>query len=122
MIADGSTRDVGERAEQTAVDYLVANDYVIVDRNWNYHNIGEIDIVATRDDTLVFVEVRYRTSTRYGLPELSISHGKWQKLRRTAKLYLAKHGAHRPKACRFDVIAIDMMSGEQSIRHYVNCL
>ncbi|MCU0330023.1 MAG: YraN family protein [Candidatus Kapabacteria bacterium] len=122
MMSEASTREVGERAEQAAVDYLVDSNYVIVERNWNYHNIGEIDIIAVKDETLVFVEVRYRTSTRYGLPELSISHGKWQKLRKTAKLYLAKHGAYRSKACRFDVIAIDMMSGEASLRHYVNCL
>jgi putative endonuclease len=116
-----TTREVGNQAEERAVEYLLGKGYTIVSRNWMYHNIGELDIVATKDDILVFVEVRFRTSTRYGLPELSISRAKWQKLRRTATLYLAKHGNYRPKVCRFDVIAIDLMSGEPIIRHYENC-
>ncbi len=66
---------------------------------------GEIDLVMSDADTLVFVEVRYRNSKRYGGAAASVDHRKIQKLIKTGLHYLQHH--RLDTACRFDVVAID---------------
>jgi putative endonuclease len=66
---------LGEAGERYATDYLIKNGYKILDRNWRIRG-GEIDIVALYKSTLVFVEVKTRTSTSYGTPEESIGYHK----------------------------------------------
>jgi putative endonuclease len=114
-----NTRDIGALAEERAADFLQRLGYVVVARNWRYKNLGEIDIIARDGDLLVFVEVRYRHSHRYGLPESTVSRAKLRKIRSTATLYMLSKGLHHAP-CRIDVIGMDMMDHEPQIRHYKN--
>ena len=123
-----STTDIGGWAEEIAAEFLVEHGWTIMERNWRYKKLGEIDIIAmdadtsaTGEATTVFVEVRHRTSTAYGSPEASIGPAKVGKLRRTATMYLTVARLHS-KPCRFDVIAIDLVGGEVVLRHYKNAL
>ena len=65
---------------------------------------GELDLVMRDGDILVFVEVKHRTTTRYGHPLETVTYQKQQRLVRAARLYIARGGLSSP--CRFDILAI----------------
>ncbi|EPO7807194.1 YraN family protein [Enterobacter hormaechei] len=67
---------------------------------------GEIDLIMKDGQTIVFVEVRYRQSSRFGGAAASVTLAKQQKLLQTAHLWLARHnGSFDTVDCRFDVVA-----------------
>ena len=83
--SEPSTVDVGSLAEQAAVDFLVDRGYSLVERN--YHcKVGELDIVAARDDTMVFVEVRSRADDEHGNAIESVHRRKQRKVTRVAEV------------------------------------
>ena len=89
-----------------AVSFLTKNGYRIVERNY-YLRSGEIDIIALdTDETLVFIEVKYRTSAAFGDPALAVNAGKIAKIVKTAKHYMLVHKLPIDTPCRIDVIAI----------------
>ncbi len=114
-----STVEEGRWAEDVAVRHLEQSGYEIIERNFYFKKIGEIDIVARMGNTIAFVEVRHRTSTRYGAPEASLSTIKCAKVRRCAEAWLARHKLSQAP-CRFDMIAVDTSKGRMEIRHHVN--
>jgi putative endonuclease len=91
----------GARAETLAADYLTRRGLTIVGRNFRTR-FGEIDLIARDGRTLVFVEVRMRTSPRFGGAVESITAAKRARLIATASGYLATL-RHEPP-CRFDAI------------------
>lgn len=95
----------GAAAERAAAVFLVEqHGYRIVDRNFRTR-FGEIDLVAEDGDELCFVEVRSRSSSRYGLALETIGAEKRRRIALTARRYLVeKKLEHR--ACRFDVVTI----------------
>jgi putative endonuclease len=74
---------VGRFGEQVAADHLAATGLVILSRNWRCPS-GEIDIVATEGNTLVFVEVKTRSSLTYGSPAEAVNARKAARVRRLA--------------------------------------
>lgn len=110
---------VGREAEQIAVEYLEEHGYTILDRNYTFKHMGELDIVAEIDHTLVIVEVRYRRSRNYGSPEGSLTPRKLRTIRRVAEAWISHRRRHRC-AVRFDMIAVELMDGETEIRHHIN--
>ena len=98
-------RDSGLRAEQTALDYLREQGLRLVARNFTTRR-GEIDLVMSERDALIFVEVRYRASAEYGSPEASITPGKRRRLRAAAEAYLQRHDRQGRQAARFDVVTL----------------
>ena len=70
-----STRLIGNGGELDAVSFLRRRGFAILDRNYIF-NHGEIDVVAKDGDVLVFVEVKTRRSTRFGLPEEAVTPAK----------------------------------------------
>lgn len=93
----------GAQAEQLACAHLQHAGLTLRARNFRCPQ-GEIDLVMEDCDTLVFVEVRYRNSARYGSAAESVDPRKQARLRAAAEHYL--HSQHADRACRFDVIAI----------------
>jgi len=67
---------------------------------------GELDLVMDEGETLVFVEVRYRSGMGFGGGIGSITAAKCRKLARAAGLYLSSHPALARRPCRFDVVAV----------------
>ena len=84
---------------------LEKKNYRIIEQNFN-SSIGELDIIASTGKTLVFIEVKTRTSDDYGSPSESINTGKILKIRKTASLYLAKKDEKGFQDYRFDIITI----------------
>ena len=70
----------GNIGEKLAEDYLVKRGYKIIDKNWHYSRNAEIDIIALDRDTLVFVEVKTRTTLNFGHPFEAINKQKIQKI------------------------------------------
>lgn len=95
---------LGRRGEEEVVRYLTGQGYRLVKRNFCCP-AGEIDIIAMDGKTLVFVEVRSRSSENFGLPQESVNWRKQAKLRLVARHYLAIIGGYRGQV-RFDVLAL----------------
>ncbi|HWK62643.1 MAG TPA: YraN family protein [Eoetvoesiella sp.] len=100
------TQKAGLQTEEQAKAYLEAAGLRVVAQNLR-RSTGEIDLVCTDGDTLVFVEVRQRRSSRYGGAAASVNRRKQQRLINTAALLLPALAPHCTPACRFDVIAKD---------------
>jgi putative endonuclease len=100
-------RDVGRRGEDLAHRYLRHNRYVIVARNYRPASgaRGEIDIVARDGASLVFIEVKTRTSDAVSYPERAVDNAKQEYILRTARDYARRAGIAWGQV-RFDVIAI----------------
>ncbi|MQN00565.1 MAG: YraN family protein [Lachnospiraceae bacterium] len=96
-------RDIGKEYEKLACDFLERHGQSIIERN--YHcKVGEIDIISSEGDTLCFVEVKYRSSLRYGYPEETVDKRKQRKICRAALYYMTLHD-YQGKV-RFDVVSI----------------
>ncbi len=100
-----NNRRLGTQKEQEAGRFLEAQGYRILEYNF-YSQGGEIDIVAKDGTYLVFVEVKYRSSRRNGLPEDSVTMKKAKKIMYTAQYYLYSRNIPEDTPCRFDVVTI----------------
>jgi putative endonuclease len=87
-----------------ALRFLKKNGYRILERNY-VCKLGEIDIIAKEKDTLAFIEVKTRTSTLFGPPQLAVTPSKQMQLSKAALYFLKEKRLENVKA-RFDVVAI----------------
>jgi putative endonuclease len=94
----------GGAAEEAAARFLERNGLAIVARNYRTRH-GEIDLVAREGATLVFVEVRMRSSERFGGGAESIGWRKRSRIEAAARHYLMR--LRREPPCRFDVVTLD---------------
>lgn len=93
----------GKDAEQQALRHLEQSGMQMIECNYRC-KLGEIDLVMQDQETLVFVEVRYRKSTAFGSAIESVTSGKQKKLLATANHYLQHRRSSAP--CRFDVVGL----------------
>lgn len=100
-----SPRIRGSELEAVALQYLTTQGLQMLQRNFQCR-LGEIDLIMRERDTLVFVEVRYRRSARYGGAAETVDWRKQRKLIRTAQVYLSMHCRHHSPPCRFDILGI----------------
>lgn len=103
--------------EDAAAGLLERKGMRILARNWRT-KLGELDLVAMEGTTLVFVEVKCRTSEKLYDPALAVDHRKRLRLRRVAEAYLAMEHP-RYADCRFDVVSV-VPGSPVRIRHLVN--
>ncbi|QAY62255.1 YraN family protein [Xylanimonas allomyrinae] len=104
--------DVGRRGEQVAAQALMDEGYELLARNWRGHG-GELDLVALDGTTLVAVEVKTRSSARFGHPAEAVTPAKLARLRRLTGQWLAEHGGGtrpRYRDVRIDVVAVTLRS------------
>lgn len=108
--------------EDAACQYLQDKGYEIVKRNYRCY-VGEIDIIASQNGTLHFVEVKTRSSELYGLPRESVTWTKQRKIRRSAESYLAMTKLiYNMPPLSFDVIEVIRTTGQvKSVNHLVGC-
>lgn len=108
-------RQRGSTGEMLAARYLERAGYRILERNYQ-KRFGEIDLIVEKEGCLVFVEVKLRKSSRYGMPSQAVDFKKQQKIIKTAMAYLAQnHGFDREM--RFDVIEILTDQDKPRLRH-----
>lgn len=106
--------ELGKQGEQQAVKFLKRQKFKILQTNYK-NLIGEIDIVALLKDTIVFVEVKTRSTLAYSVPAYAVTKHKQQKIRNVALVFL-KTNKFEDKQFRFDVI--EVLDGE--INHIIN--
>jgi putative endonuclease len=100
----GNNKILGAFGEGLACEHLAECGYRVLERNFSC-KIGEVDIIAIQGDTVVFIEVKTRSSERFGLPSEAVSIGKQKKIVGTALYYLQSNKL-LDYMCRFDVIEI----------------
>jgi len=97
-------RTFGGEGEAAARDYLIGKGWHVLAMNYR-RPTGEIDIVATKRGIIAFIEVKRRTTDRYGRPAEAVTPAKRLRILRTAALYIQEHHLE-DKRIRFDVIEL----------------
>ncbi|MBR3181657.1 MAG: YraN family protein [Eggerthellaceae bacterium] len=110
-------KDLGRRGESAAARYLEMRGYEVIDRNWTCP-AGEADIVALDGCTLVFVEVKTRSSFEKGFPSEAVTPEKRARYEKIACWYL-RDSDYVDIPVRFDIIALVVVASDRAIvRHY----
>lgn len=105
----GHNLALGAHGEQLAAEYLADAGMEIVERNWRSRH-GEIDLIAADGDGLVFVEVKTRTGTAFGLPAEAVTATKQRRIRLLGLEWLRESERHWGRV-RFDVVSILLVRG-----------
>ncbi len=108
--------EMGKYGESIAEEYFQKKGYVILHRNWR-HSHHEIDIIASHNDTLHFIEVKTRTGKAYGLPEESVSLKKMKLLTSAANSFLQKNPGW--KWIQHDILAITITKGKEPEFYFI---
>lgn len=107
--------ETGRRGEEIAKAHLLGLGYNILDQNWRCRK-AEVDIIVYKNKTIVFVEVKARTSTSFGEPEEFVTEAKQARLRQAAEQYI--YTRNFEGEIRFDIISILFdHSGNYSLNH-----
>jgi len=104
----------GRAGETMALDYLLKKGYVLVEQNYE-NKLGEIDLIITDKEWLVFVEVKYKTDDYLGLPEEMVDKRKIGRVKRVAEGYVF---LQKPRQTKYRIDAVCILGKE--IRHYEN--
>lgn len=110
---DRQNKRLGKRGEELALKYLKRNGYKILERGYR-NPFGEVDIIAEKDGTVAFIEVKTRLSENYGAPSEAVDSRRRNKYIQAAKYYF--YGKQIDVTVRFDIIEI--LRGE--INHIEN--
>lgn len=100
-----SKRAIGARYEALAAQYLCARGCRLITKNFLARG-GEIDLILLEQETIVFVEVKYRTSSDFGHPSELVTFHKQKKVIKTAQRFLQKNPKYALLDARFDVISV----------------
>ncbi len=100
-----SNQEKGKKGEELASVWLINKGYVLLHRNWRYARF-EIDIIATKDGVLHFIEVKTRTSDRFGNPEDQVDKKKLRHMIDAGEEFIYQNKGW--KKIRFDILAIKL--------------
>ncbi len=109
----------GKDGEEMAANLLRQKGYQILDQN-NSTKWGELDIIATKNDILIFVEVKFKTTEDYGTPEEMIGKNKLMQVRRTAEMYLLNNADITNQFKSYQIDAICIVEESDRISHHEN--
>ena len=115
-------QSLGRLGETIAATFLRNKGYNLLERNWRTP-YGEIDLIAKYDESIVFVEVKTRSSRSLGPPEISITPRKGEHMRQAAEYYIQQHPTMNAD-WRIDLITIQFLPGDTPalIDHFENVL
>ncbi|SJZ63748.1 YraN family protein [Selenihalanaerobacter shriftii] len=99
-----SKQELGRLGEKLASKYLLKKEYQIIEQNYRCR-LGEIDIIAYKDNYFIFVEVKAKQNQNFGLPQEEVDFRKQQKIQQVARYYISQNPDLNVDF-RFDVIAI----------------
>lgn len=112
------SREIGDIGEQTVCDYIKKNGYEVLKRNFTVKG-GEIDIIAQKNDTVCFIEVKTRKFDSLSSGEEALTSAKRKHIIYAAQRFLTGFGT-MPK-CRFDVAVVEMKNEKViKLKYYVN--
>lgn len=109
-----NSKHLGVEGEKKAREHLLKCDYTILETNWRFKKY-EVDIICRRDQTLVFVEVKTRSSEVFGSPEIFVTLQKQKFLISAANQYLIQNNLELES--RFDIISIVQISNSFTVKH-----
>ena len=109
-------KTLGSRGEDIAADFLEKKGYKIIRRNYKTP-LGEADIIVKDNNTVVFVEVKTRTSDAFGRPFEAVNYRKQEKFKKIALYYLKHNKIESP--VRFDVVSIISQNGKNEVNHII---
>jgi putative endonuclease len=109
--------ELGQRGELIALDFLKKQEYDILETNWRWQK-AEVDLICQKDNTLIIVEVKTRSSTNYGQPEESITIKKETLLKDAAEAYVTQKEISLE--IQFDIISIILNNAVKKIEHIKN--
>ncbi len=115
-----NTKPLGRKGENLAASHLRDRGWEILERNYRTR-LGEIDLVCRDHDTIVFVEVKARTSADFARPDESVTHRKQAKLRRLVEEYLVTHRLESADV-RLDVLGVTLGPQRPEFEHIVGAL
>ena len=104
----------GKVGEELAKQYLINHDYKVLQTNWHAGHY-EVDIIAQKDNLLVFCEVKYRTSNAFGEPESFVTRRQQQHIIKAAAFYVGKYQWQGES--RFDIVSILTKKDTVNINH-----
>ena len=108
--------ELGKKGEEIAVQFLRLKGYDIAERNWRYRR-AEIDIIAKKNEKLIFIEVKTRSTDYFGNPEKFVTQRKRNLVAQAAGAYLIK--SSHDWMIRYDVVAIILKKDRTySITHF----
>ena len=105
----------GKDGEEAAAQFLMNKGYEIIERNFRFRR-AEIDLIAKKDNWLIFVEVKTRTSTAYGHPESFVDQHKISNVLLAADEYIHQH--NWKGQVRYDVVSVQLTNGNTEIVHF----
>ncbi|MBI2608408.1 MAG: YraN family protein [Deltaproteobacteria bacterium] len=97
-------KKIGNEGEEVALYYLEKKSFKIIEKNYSV-KVGEIDIIASKNNVLHFIEVKTRVNDHFGAPYNAITHSKIKKISRAARCFLLSY-SHNFSAYQFDVISL----------------
>ena len=106
--------ELGRKGEEIALQHLKKNQYSILETNWRFGK-DEIDIIAKKEDMLVIVEVKTRSSNYLTEPEFAVTKKKQGFIIRAANAYIDKKDLELE--CRFDIISIVVYPQDHTLEH-----
>ena len=106
--------ELGKRGEELAINYLQNKGYLIVEKNYRFHK-AEIDIIAHKENVLIAVEVKTRTTSSFGNPQDFVNQKKIQLLVKAMNNYVEEKDSN--VEVRFDIIAIVLQNNVIEIEH-----
>ncbi len=106
--------ELGKQGEEIATEFLINKGFKILKRNWHFGRL-ELDIIAIDGDTLVFVEVKTRSTNYLVKPELSISNKQQSFLIKAANAFIESHSYDME--ARFDIVSIVVHPQGKEIKH-----
>lgn len=113
----------GKRGEDIAESYLIKNNFQIIEKNFS-NRFGEIDIIATKDNNLHFVEVKLKVGEDFGSPEEMINKRKLHQIKRISELFLLKNKSLAEKYPHLQIdavcIVLDNIGEVSRLNHYEN--
>ncbi len=113
-------RSLGRLGETLARAFLKNKGYIILEKNWRTP-YGEIDVIASQDESIVFVEVKTRSNRSLGPPEISITPRKAEHMRNAAEYYIQQHPELHAD-WRIDLVTIQLQPNQSPavIDHFEN--
>ena len=110
-----ANKDIGNKGEEEAVNYLRGKGFHIITSNYRFKR-NEIDIIAKIDDLLVFIEVKKRSTNKFGYPETFVNKHQTDRIMKASEEYQYQINWQGP--IRFDIISIEVLSGKKEITHF----
>lgn len=110
--------ETGQKGEDFAALFLKRKGYRLVGRNVR-NKFGEIDLIALDGDTMVFVEVKTRSSNLFGNPYEAVRYDKMKRLSRAAVCYL-RDSRWSDRRARFDVLSVIIKNGRPECEHIID--